>query len=85
MRRLLPIVLVLIGVTTMTDANAQKTIVTLATATPGGGFPVYGDAFAGAINAADPTLDVQPRNTKGSAENIPLLEAGKHRYRTRPG
>ena len=58
------------------DANAQKTIVTLATATPGGGFPVYGDAFAGAINAADPTLDVQPRNTKGSAENIPLLEAG---------
>ena len=29
----------------MTDANAQKTIVTLATATPGGGFPVYGDAL----------------------------------------
>ena len=60
----------------MTDANAQKTIVTLGTATPGGGFPVYGAAFAGAVNAADPTLDVQPRNTKGSAENIPLLEAG---------
>lgn len=61
---------------TMTTANAQKTIVTLATATPGGGFPVYGAAFADAVNAADPSLQVEPRNTKGSAENIPLLEAG---------
>jgi TRAP transporter TAXI family solute receptor len=25
----------------------------------------------------DPTLSVEPRNTKGSTENIPLLEAGK--------
>jgi TRAP transporter TAXI family solute receptor len=76
MRRLIPIALMLIGVATMTDANAQKTIVTLATATPGGGFPVYGAAFADAVNAADPSLQVEPRNTKGSAENIPLLEAG---------
>ncbi len=63
-------------VATMTDARAQKTIVTLGTATPGGGFPVYGAAFADAINAGDPALQVEPRNTKGSAENIPLLEAG---------
>ena len=63
---------------TMTAAMAaDPTIVTLGTATPGGGFPVYGDAFVAAIKAADPTLDVQPRNTKGSAENVPLLEAGK--------
>jgi uncharacterized protein len=55
--------------------NAPVTI-TLGTATPGGGFPVYGDAFVAAIRAADPTLIVAPRNTKGSAENIPLLEAG---------
>ena len=60
----------------MTNANGQKTIVTLGTATPGGGFPVYGAAFADAVNAADPTLRIEPRNTKGSAENIPLLEAG---------
>ena len=60
----------------MTGANAQKAIVTLGTATPGGGFPVYGAAFADAVNAADPTLRIEPRNTKGSAENIPLLEAG---------
>ena len=48
----------------------------LATATPGGGFPVYGDAFVAAVNAADPTITITPRNTRGSAENVPLLEAG---------
>ncbi len=55
-------------------AAQEKTVVSLATATPGGGFPVYGDAFAAVINATDPSLNVQTRNTKGSAENIPLLE-----------
>ena len=49
----------------------------LGTATPGGGFPVYGDAFADMVNAQDPTLAVQTKNTKGSAENVPLLEANK--------
>src|SRR4051812_44352748 len=55
----------------------QKTIITLGTATPGGGFPLYGNAFAEVMNAADPTLSIEPRNTKGSNENIPLLEKGK--------
>jgi TRAP transporter TAXI family solute receptor len=49
----------------------------LGTATPGGGFPVYGDAFAEMVNAQEPALRVEPRNTKGSGENLPLLEAGK--------
>jgi TRAP transporter TAXI family solute receptor len=51
--------------------------VVLGTATPGGGFPVYGDAVAAAINEIDPTLDVRTRNTMGSTENVPLLEAGQ--------
>src|SRR5436305_15154131 len=54
----------------------SKTTISLGTATPGGGFPVYGDAFAAVINEADPSLAIEPRNTKGSNENIPLLEAG---------
>ncbi len=57
------------------SAPAQ-TIVVHGTATPGGGFPVYGDAFAATLNETDPTLSVQPKNTKGSTENVPLLEAG---------
>jgi TRAP transporter TAXI family solute receptor len=55
----------------------SKTTISLGTATPGGGFPLYGNAFAEAMNAADPTLSIEPRNTKGSNENIPLLEAGQ--------
>jgi uncharacterized protein len=52
----------------------QNTMIKLGTATPGGGFPLYGDAFAEVMNAADPSLSVLTRNTKGSNENIPLLE-----------
>src|SRR5262245_3539423 len=52
-----------------------KTTISLGTATPGGGFPVYGNAFAEVMNAADPSLAIEPRNTKGSNENIPMLES----------
>lgn len=50
---------------------------TLGTATPGGGFPVYGDAFVATVQEADPTISIAARNTKGSAENVPLLEQSK--------
>jgi len=56
---------------------ADRNIVILGTATPGGGFPAYGAVFADVINRADDTIRIEPRNTKGSAENIPLLEKGK--------
>lgn len=74
--------LLLAGVTfsVLTSTNIiakDKRVVILGTATPGGGFPDYGEAFAETINQFDPSLDVQPRNTKGSIENVPLLEAGK--------
>jgi TRAP transporter TAXI family solute receptor len=52
------------------------TTVTLATATPGGGFPLYGGVVAEVIGTVDPSLTVECRNTKGSTENVPLLEAG---------
>ena len=55
----------------------SKTTISLGTATPGGGFPLFGGNFAAVMNAADPTLVIEPRNTKGSYENIPLLESGK--------
>jgi len=60
-----------------TPLPAQPRLVVLGTATPGGGFPVYGQAVAETINAIDPTLRVETRNTKGSTENVPMLEAGQ--------
>jgi TRAP transporter TAXI family solute receptor len=56
--------------------SMPQTAIHMGTATPGGGFPLYGDAFAEVMNQADPTLGIATRNTKGSTENIPLLEAG---------
>jgi TRAP transporter TAXI family solute receptor len=58
------------------QGTAGKDIVSLGTATPGGGFPAYGQAFADTVNETEPTLEVRPQNTKGSTENVPLLEAG---------
>ena len=49
----------------------------LGTATPGGGFPVYGDAYSAMLSAQEPRIRIETRNTKGSTENVPLLEAGK--------
>lgn len=52
-------------------------VLILGTATPGGGFPLYGDAFAEMVNAQEPRIRIEPRNTKGSTENVPLLGARK--------
>lgn len=59
------------------SSTHSRTVISLATATPGGGFPLYGNTLAEIMNAADPTLSIEPRNTKGSNENIPLLERGE--------
>ena len=54
----------------------QGQSIILGTATPGGGFPLYGAAFAEAVNAADASLSIETRHTLGSTENVPLLETG---------
>jgi uncharacterized protein len=58
------------------DAGAQAVKVRLGTATPGGGFPVYGAAFIEGVHRVDPGLEIEAINTKGSTENVPMLEAG---------
>ena len=55
----------------------SRTTISFGTATPGGGFPLYGDALAEVKHAADPQLAITTRNTKGSNENIPLMEKGE--------
>ena len=59
------------------DYTPDVDTVSLGTATPGGGFPLYGQAFADSVNEAEPTLTVVTRHTKGSTENVPLLESGQ--------
>ena len=56
--------------------RAQPVKIRLGTATPGGGFPVYGAAFVEAVRRGDPDLEIEAINTKGSTENVPRLEAG---------
>ena len=58
-----------------TPGSTQESVkLRLGTATPGGGFPVYGAAFVAAVQEADPGLSIEPINTKGSTENVPMLE-----------
>ncbi len=56
---------------------ATRTELRLGTSPPGGGFTPYGDAFAPTINARDAAVTVKPEFTKGSLENIPMLEDGR--------
>jgi len=57
--------------------GAEPSTLVLGTATPGGGFTVYGEALADTLSRVDPTLEVRTRPTAGSKENLPLLEAGQ--------
>lgn len=59
------------------DGQAAAEKLTLGTATPGGGFELYGGVLAEVVNASDPALQIVPTATKGSRENIPLLRDGK--------
>ncbi|MBN8940141.1 MAG: TAXI family TRAP transporter solute-binding subunit [Rhizobiales bacterium] len=58
-------------------AQAGPARLVLGTATPGGGFPLFGAAVQAAVLEVDPGLTVETLNTKGSTENVPLLEAGR--------
>lgn len=58
-------------------AMGDSANVVLGTATPGGGFELYGRHLAEVISGTEPALRIEQRATRGSAENLPLLEAGK--------
>ena len=60
-----------------TDARVVPTGVVLGTSTPGGGFELFGQHLAEAINASDPQLRVVAMPTRGSRQNLELLETGE--------
>lgn len=79
MRKSLGAFLAVLMVTAMSNvpqARAEPMRVTLGTSTQGGGFSLYGTALAEAINAVEPALMVEPRSTRGTGENLPLLDKG---------
>jgi uncharacterized protein len=67
--------LAVVGGTT-TPAVAQQSGLKFATGGEGGGFVIYASAFVDAVKWANPKIGVKPLPTRGSLENVPLLEAG---------
>src|ERR1051325_4043382 len=59
-----------------TAANAQQAGLKFATGSEGGGFVVYAGAFVDAVKLTSPKISLRPVPTRGSVENVPLLEAG---------
>ena len=73
-RRFIVVIGVLVSISSAATAAEQLRVV-MGTATPGGGFPFFGDAVVRTLAKTDPTLLIEARNTRGSADNIPMLEA----------
>ena len=58
------------------DGAAQSSGLKFATGGEGGGFVVYASGFVDAVKWANPKMGVRPLTTRGSVDNVPLLEAG---------
>jgi TRAP transporter TAXI family solute receptor len=66
-----------VPLSTAAAAEDSAAKVVLATATQGGGFQLFGQNLAEVINATDPGLAVEAIATRGSRQNLALLEEGK--------
>lgn len=60
-----------------TGSANELTSISWATATKGGGFQLFGMHIAAVINETDKTLNVEVLSTKGSRQNLELLEKGE--------
>lgn len=61
---------------TTTDVVAQQSGLKFGTGGEGGGFVIYASAFVDVVKWANPKIGVRPLPTRGSVDNVPLLEAG---------
>ncbi len=50
--------------------------ITLGSGSDGGGFSVYASAFTDALRSVDPTFEIRVTGTKGTVQNVPMMEAG---------
>jgi len=76
MKLCLAAISMLVLATVQPTLASDVTPVSWATATKGGGFQLFGENIAAAINAADGQLSVKAIATRGSRHNLELLEAG---------
>ena len=74
--RFIALILLLLAGSIQSVLATDRTTVILGTATPGGGFELYGGVLAEEVNKVAPDLNLLARNTRGSRQNIPLLEQG---------
>ena len=76
--RSFPVTIMLLLLATAPPTSASDaTRISWATATKGGGFQLFGENVADVINATDSGLKVEALATKGSRQNLRLLEAGE--------
>jgi TRAP transporter TAXI family solute receptor len=59
------------------DGSAQSSGLRFGTSSEGGGFIVYAGAFVDAIKWANPSIGIRPMPTRGSTENVPMLQEGR--------
>ena len=60
-------------------------VLILGTATPGGGFPLYGDAFAEMVNAQEPKHSRRAAQHQGLDRERAAARSGQARHRARRG
>lgn len=77
MKSILVTMLLLMLATTPPAFASDATRISWATATKGGGFQLFGENVAQVINTTDRGLKVETLATRGSRENLKLLEAGE--------
>ena len=65
------------GLILLRDAAAAPTRVSVGTAAEGGAFVLYGGAFVDALKSVEPSLEMREHATRGTLDNVPMLERGE--------
>lgn len=59
------------------EAAAGPVKIILGSASEGGGFVLYGGALVDALRSVDPSIEVHEQATRGTLDNVPMLERGE--------
>ncbi len=65
------------GLILLRDAAAAPLKVSVGTASEGGAFVLYGGALVDALKSVEPSLELREHTTRGTLDNVPMLERGE--------